>query len=628
MSRLTAGYLARCALPAAQLLLTVALVGSVLCVPYLPTHDGPQHIFTLHAANHFDAPGTGWSRWLEPNQPVSNNGFSALFTPLDLLFPWQTAVRIALALLVALWALGAFTLARSVHPERGWLGLAVGAAALQWTLYMGFFSFYAASCVGLFTLAVALRAAPGARRDLGLAGLLFVQALLHLAAAALTGAAVAALEVLDARRGARIRALGRAVRFGAPAAAVALLAVAVQLAFGEPLAPDPNHPWRYETAPLWTLAKCFVAGPGWRAWPLTLLALASPVLALTVARGRSSRDRALLISGAAFLAAAVLLPLHLPNWEYFSVRFAPLGVVLGLLALPVERLPRAGRGAVALCAAAFATAATAWGFVHHRDLYARSAAALAGLEAPVRSEGARLPIVLDPFAGRAFDDARADVPYVAPLMNLGKLYATAQGGMVPYTFSADAAIHGVLLSPWGQEHMPPAVDPRSVIPTLDPANAGNLAQREAVATYFAANGASFDDVIFVGRPEDGDHLLWLGYQPLWRKGGVVLARFRGCPRTLRFTADSPVGDDDVLELGWFPALDPARRYALARARREPDGVRVLPMRESCGALWVRFVDPRLACEGADAEGRWRLPPARSPQSECRVVERGSASRGH
>ena len=203
---------------AAELLLLGFIAASVAGVAYLPTHDGPQHIFTIHVANHLDEPGTSWSRWLEPNMPLTNQGFTAIFGPLDALLPWDCAARMAVAVMTLLWALGAFCFVRAVRPERRWLGLPLGAAALQWSLYMGFFSFYTATAFGLFILAYAFRgAAQRARQSLWLGVLLWLQAFMHVVPAILTGLTVAVLLWLRAepgrrRPGVRARALGRVWR--------------------------------------------------------------------------------------------------------------------------------------------------------------------------------------------------------------------------------------------------------------------------------------------------------------------------------------------------------------------------------------------------------------------------------
>ena len=104
-------------------------------------------------------------------------------------------------MLSLLWALGAFCFVRAVRPERSWLGLPLGAAALQWSLYMGFFSFYVATAFGLFILAYAFRSAPErARQSLWLAVLLWLQAIMHVLPAILTGLTVAALLWLYSKR--------------------------------------------------------------------------------------------------------------------------------------------------------------------------------------------------------------------------------------------------------------------------------------------------------------------------------------------------------------------------------------------------------------------------------------------
>jgi hypothetical protein len=603
--------------PWGEALLLLALAVSVASVPYLPTHDGPQHIFSIHAANHLDEPGTGWGDWFAPNWPVSNQGFTAVFAPLDLLLPWEAAARVALVVLTLGWALGAWSLARSLPAERAWLGVALGAGALQWSFYMGFFSFQVASALGLFVLGVAAR--PGAistRRCAGLALLLLVEAVLHAMAAVVTGLAVAAL--LWFRRPAA-RELLRVAGVGVPAAGVAL-AVLWLRADGAATSDATEAAW--VATPWWTLGKCFLGGPAWRAWPLTGLALTAVPLGLAGRARPSPVDRGLWAAGAAFLLAALALPLHLPNWDFFSVRFVPLGVCLLVMSLRVERLPRSGRRAVAAACALFAAAATGWSAGYHQDLWRRSRVALAGLDAPLRRDGARLPIVLDPYAGERSDGPGAPMPFSVPLINLGKLYATAQGGFVPYSFTSDRAIHVVVVPPEKRAAIPAAADPRYAIELSEPGKRDDLALREAVTVYLAAYGTRYQDVILWGRPEDADHLEWLGFRPEWRRGGLSIARFEGCPFTVRLP-DAELAEAAVLELGWYPAHGVTHRYSLSRARREPDGTLRLPTRQSCGAVWIGFQGfdaSGLACQGADAAGRLVVRSTReTPEVTCRLA---------
>jgi hypothetical protein len=604
-----------------EALLLGAVAYAVASVEYLPTHDGPQHIFTLHAANHLDAEGTGWQRWLAPNTPLSSYGFGVVFGPLDLWLPWMSAARVALTLMAVGWALGVFVFVRAVRPERSWLGVALGATALQWSLYMGFFSFYAAGAFGLFVLAFACRSELHSNRTRALLGaLLFLQALLHVMAAVLSGLVVAALCGFRAAPGRRVAALLRVALLGAPAAGLAVAVLWVQSS-GADLPAEEVEAFAFQRPPWWTLGKCLLGGPAWRAWPITALAAAAPVVALALRSGpRRAEDRALLLTGGVFLAASAVLPLHLPSWDFFSVRFLPLAACALVATLPFERVakPRARFG-LASALAAFALASSVWALGHHRHLAARSAAALAGLEADLVRDGPRLPIVLEPLLGRPFDNARAAMPYTAPLLNLGKLYAATQGGIVPYAFVSNPAIHPLLL----RREMGPALDvgadPRYALELADPSRAGDLALREAVTVFMAAHGARFQDVIFHGRPEDVDHLLWLGFAADWRRGGSAIARFEGCPLSVRFPPGSGLAATDVLEFGWFPAHGVTHRYDLARARPETDGGLALPLRQSCGAVWLRFEDPELRCEGAGPERRFVIPEVRvAPEVECRV----------
>jgi hypothetical protein len=525
-----------------------------------------------------------------------------------------------------LWALGAFCFVRAVRPERSWLGLPLGAAALQWSLYMGFFSFYTATAFGLFILAYAFRSAPEhSRQRLWLAALLLLQAFMHVVPAILTGLTVAVLLWLRAEPGRRSRELLQIALLGTPAALVAVAVLAMQLGTGVDIPEETEAAFQFGQAPWWTLGKCFLGGPAWRAWPLTLLAAGALLLPLARwrARGKSglrAEDAALLLTGGAFLFAAVALPIHLPDWEFFSVRFLPMAVCALLASLPLERVraPR-WRAACAALLALFAFASTGWAYRYNRELAARSRDALAGLDADLTRDGWRLAIVLDPFVGRPFEESEAAIPFMAPLINLGKLYSTAQGGIPSHSFVANRAIHAVVMADDMREKGPATADPRYTIDLLDPRNAGDQALRRAVTGYLASNATAYQDVILWGGPEDVDYLIALGFEPDWRRGGLAILRFAGCPLVIRFPPGSGLEDDAVLELGWFPAWGVTHRYGIGSAQREPDGSLTLPVRQSCGSMWIRFEDAAGICEGADAEGRLLIPWNRaSPAVECRI----------
>ena len=611
---------------ATLLLLLLALAAAVASIEYLPTHDGPQHVFTAHAAAHLDHPGRGWERWLSSNVPVTNHGFTALFAPFDAWLPWQTALRIAITLSVLLWAGGAIAFVTAVERGRIWLALPLAAAACQWTLYMGFFSFHAASGVGLWVLALALRRSRWSLRTVvELALLLFVEALMHVVPALLTGIVLLTLQLSRSTPGARLRALARIVAVGTPAALVAAAALRIGLATLGDYNEGVDGDGTLARAPWWAIAQCFTAGPVWRAWLLPLLATAGAGFALWQTRGRlSAEDRALAASGTLLLLAGVLLPLHLRAWDFFSVRFLPLGVATLVAVVPLERLrgahwQRAACGALAL----WSFSATGWAWQHHRGLEARMAPALAGIEAPITRDGMRLPIVLDPYLGEP-PAAEAEVPYVVPALNLGALYAVSQGGVVPYSFTLNPVLHHALRRDDAWAKVPGAVDRRYAIDLARTSAGRDPRFRSAVLAYLAAHATGYQDVVLWGRPDDTQQLREMGYRIDYQRGGLAIARFDGCPLSVRVEAADASA---ALVVGWHPAQQVTHRYPVAQGRLVDDGARELRLHQSCGSVWLGFEAAGLACRGADASGRLLIRSTRhTPQIVCHAQRVDLAAR--
>jgi hypothetical protein len=605
-------------LAACTLLLSVCAVWGV---DYLPTNDGPRHVFAVHAAARLEVVEAGYGQFFEAAHPITSRGFAAIFGPLDRVLPWREALRLSLALMVVLWGLGALWFAHAVHPGRAWLGVAIAAGALQWSLYMGFFSFYVATASGLFVAALAFRRPAWSRGERGLlAALLLVQALFHVVAAAATGLLIACLALARAAPGGRLRAAVGVALLGGPAAAVVVALLTLDL--GGPAVDDRTAQSGGVWAPFWALGRCFVSGPPWRAWPLTLLALAAPLAWRKLARGAlRAEDRALLLAGGLLLAVALALPLHLPFWEYASVRFLPLGVCALVLAIPLERLrwPLLRRGLL-VGIGVFALLSPAWAWQHHRGLRRDGAEALSGLDADLQRRGPRLPVLLgDTRPGAA--GAAAAVPYAAPLANLGHLYAVAQGGVVPYNFAVDPRIHHIVYSEGFRRYpaVPPGLDAwRAGAPTAGP-------ERAAVVTRAAGYGSVYEDVILWGRPEDAELFLHRGYVVDWRSGGLMLAHFEGCPLRLSLPEEPAPGADAFVEMGWHPLRETARRVSLARARRDGSGRRVLDLpRAPCGAVWLRLLAEGRSCAGADSRGRWVVASTRdTPRVHCEWREEAS-----
>jgi len=594
-----------------------ALVLAVSSVGYLPTHDGPQHVFTVHAAQHGDAAGTGWDRWLEPNLPVTNHGFAAVFAPFDAWLEWRLALRASLALMVLAWGGAVFAFVRAVRPERGWLGVGLAAGALGWPLYMGFFSFYTATALGFGVLALAFGAPQwSARRRLLLSVLLLAQALMHVMPAASTGGLLALLALLRAGPGRRVREVAICAAMGLPAAGIALALASAGMGSLAEFNDEPAGAGSLAAAPLWALGRCALGGPAWRAWPLTALALLAPLVALRGGlRRRTPEDRTLLVGGSLLLASGAVLPLHIPAWDFFSVRFLPLAIAALVAALPFEQLRVRPRKLAASALAGFALASCVWSFGYNRSLEEQASDALAGIDAEVQRNGMRLPIVLDPYLALPPDPRDAPMPYSVPLLNLGQLYATSQGGLVPYTFMYNPYLHAVIFQAEWHE----AVDRRYAIDLAAPAHRDDRGLRRAMLSYLAGRGTAYQDVILWGTPEDADRLEALGFRPDWRRGGAAIARFEGCPFTLEFPPGSTVPPDATIELGWLPAWHTTHRYRAGKMRPTPEGGRTLTVRQTCGGLWVSLNVPKLACEGADDAGRLLVRSTRAtPRVTCRL----------
>jgi hypothetical protein len=611
----------------------VANLAGVWSVDHLPTHDGPQHIFSLHAASRLADPEAGYDRFLRAGLPITNHGFAALYAPFDLWLPWRTATRVALSGMLLLWCAGGVALARALHPRRLWLGALLAGLGFQWSLYMGLFSYYVATALGLGVLAYGVAARHwGMRQRAVLGSLLFLQALLHVFPAIATGGLLLSLGLARATRSERPGELLRCAAMGLPAGLVALVLLAAAPGQSDLAQAGASAAYAPEWPGLWILAKCFAAGPAWRAWPPLLLGLTSAILGWRGWRSRDAQDRGLLTGGGALLAAAVVLPLDAPGWDFFSVRFLPLGAACLLLTLPLERIRAPGAAVSAAALAVLAIASALWALDYNRTLAARSAPALAGLEADLRRTGPRLALVMDPLLGRPLEDRAALVPYAAPLLNLGQLYATEQGGFPAYTFAISPVTHHVLVRDDAARAFPPVPDRNFPVLLAREGGAADTPLRRRLLTYAAAYGAAFEDVILWGHPSDAELLLARGFVADWREGGLLLAHFEGCPLALSLDSAGALDEDDLdgpieVELGWLPLSEPARRF---RAERDPaagvgPGSRRIPLPGApCGPVWIRARTAGGAtCRGVDAEGRLLVPEVRATPELICTLEPGT-----
>lgn len=604
---------------------SVGVIAALWIVDYVPMHDGPQHVFLGHLENHFDDPGAGWPAWLERGRAYTALGFNLVFAFCERFVPWRAAVRLTLSATALLWGASHLALARALHPRRAALGLVGFATAISWIMYMGLVSFAIAVALGFAVLAVAAGAWPWTpRRRAVLAALLFVQAVAHVFGAELTGLVLIAMVLLAPAERGRPREIGLLALMGLPALLIAATATNPENA--------PHSVWLSIAQRFTVLPRTFLPGPAWRALPPLLLALTGVIATARRARHKEAAPAEIALAGSAalFLLVAFTAPLHLAAWEFFAPRFLPFGVLLGAVLLPIERLPEARRRAAIAGLAAFTALSLGWAARTHVALRARVDEALSGLSLPIKRTGPRMVVPMDPYAGLApGDDATAgDIPYYAPLFNMGALYAVEQGGIPSYTFVTNARIHPFVFSARGRARYPELYDPADL---RRPEIAADPAARRALVTFLAAVGMPFEDVVLYGRPEDGDVLAERGYAVDFRRGGLFIGRFLGCPLTIEVRAPAPRSAAMFVEYGF----DPMPR-ALDRRVLPPDETpggesvtKLSPRIPLCGPTWLRVTldadrsgGPSKGdrfCEGADTKGRVHVTAKRGDTIVCRIA---------
>jgi hypothetical protein len=259
--------------------------------------------------------------------------------------------------------------------------------------------------------------------------------------------------------------------------------------------------------------------------------------------------------------------------------------------------------------------------------------ALSGLQSPIKRSGPRMIVPMDPYAGLApgDDTASAEIPYYAPLFNLGALYAVEQGGIPSYTFVTNPKLHSFVFSAKGRARYPELYDPADL---RNPMVAADPAARAALLTFLAVVGAPFEDVVIHGRPEDGDVLADRGYVTDFRRGGLFIGRFEGCPVTIEVRSPSPRTATLYVESGSDPLPQAWNRQVVAPETSPPaepgEGVvEVKPALALCGPAWLRVTldldgshGPSKGdrfCEGADPKGRVHLAPKRGQTIRCRIT---------
>lgn len=608
---------------------SLGLIAALSVVRYLPTHDGPQHVYLAHLDNHFSDQGAIYADYYTPTTALSSKGFALLYGPLAELFAWRSALQITLGLIILVWAWGALALTNAVSPERRVLGLVGFAVAFQWSLYMGFFSFVLATGIGLFVLAVAFGSAEWrGKRRLAIGALLFAQAVCHVFAAELVGLALVVLVLFrHFKRPGWQRELGWLAVMGIPTGVIAAHAAGL---IGSSVAlPDfqPQALWPPIGERISLLAGAFAAGPWWRAWPPVVLAVIGVVFGVRRARARltTPEERTLLVMSVLCGVAALALPLHSRQWEFMSVRFIPMAVMFGIALVPVETFERRTSHALHGALVVVTVASIAWAGWHNKQLERACGPALAGLDADIKRRGTRLPIILDTGCNALSETKAFALPHVEPLLNVGPLYAVQQGGVVPYAFAGIPQLHGFVLTRGGYKRFHVIPERKQLWGGLvysDPIQQAAL--RQGLLTTLASAGAAYEDVIFYGRPQDRAQISARGFTTDFEQGNLWIGHYRGCPMKIELELPEERTAAVLVEYGWQPLPERAGFEIVPSLARTEGGVIVVDWKSApCGPVWVRAgtandtptgnwrpEDGR--CEGAGDDGRLTLQ--RTPES--------------
>lgn len=573
---------------------SAGIVVAAFVAPYLPTHDGPQHLYLAHVGKHYSDPGSLYAEVYRPTSAMTALGFSLVYGPLLEVLSWRRALQTTLAIIALAWSWGFVALVRAVRPERTIVGILGFATAFQWAMYMGFFSYVLSLSLTFCCAALAIRRAEWSPKGrLLITGLLALQGVAHIFGAHITSLFLIVLVLARHRVREWPRQLALLAPMGLPVALLTLQA-AGYLGESTPLRPQPpDTPIRFWEQ-LLLVRGLFAGGPFWRGWVPVLMACGALGLFLSRSIPRSRDERAVAVVALLLLLAGVLCPVHLPQWEYFSPRFLAPGVMLALPLLPLERLglrsSRVGRGALAV----FACASVAWSIEFNRDSFRKCADVFDGLGAPVRRQGFRLPLALRSVCDAAELDTQASAfPFVRRAANLGTVYAAAHGGLVPYAFAMIPQLHGFVIRDEVKARLPP-VPPRALFWSVfeNPRTKLPPPDRWAITVQLAEDGAAYEDVLLHGDETEERVFLALGYRPQYQQGRMSILRFQGCSLEVGLSSAGRPRHATLIEHAWVPgerihvhpAVPPQTYDDLGRARASIHG---LP----CGDTRVRaFID--------------------------------------
>ena len=77
-------------------LASLGIVAASFAAPYLPTHDGPQHLYLAHIGKHYSERGSLYAEVYRPTKSMTALGFSLVYGPLLEVMSWRRALQTTL----------------------------------------------------------------------------------------------------------------------------------------------------------------------------------------------------------------------------------------------------------------------------------------------------------------------------------------------------------------------------------------------------------------------------------------------------------------------------------------------------------------------------------------------------
>ncbi|MES2503815.1 MAG: hypothetical protein V4534_02945 [Myxococcota bacterium] len=541
--------------------LTIAMVRCAWLVPYLPTNDGPMHLYGAYLKNRCtDLNLLGFAKLgFIPLNPYQ--GFMIIMAPLEKWLGWQVGIKVALSIILVLNAWGFCALVIAFKPKRIWISFLGFPLAWSWNLYMGFFAFAIGTGIGYWILAYVLIVKNWRwKKWLILSILFYVQASAHIFTAVLTGFTVAtfilAAEPTWHKRYQKLKTL---VWTGMPALII-VMGTLISLERHPDLGTF-NIVTNGVHELLNILPKIVAPGPTWYANLWMLAILLSIIYSVTKFRkGQLSFPEKIFLGIALlFWFLAIFIPRDISSWQFFSQRFVTLGAVFSLLLIRLEDLGSSKR-AMTLNGIAFAliSCGSLWVIGSTNKALAEgcpSITALLDMPANLELNRSNHFVPLEANCGESGLKSSTLVPYLNRDLQAGALAAVATGSWSTFAFSVYAPWMNCALKA-KEDALPPAPYDAFGLKLLNSPDVQGLMLQgkkppHSAVLRMAGSGVAYQyDGIFVTGLND-TYIEWLkelGFIEDWANGSTGFWHFKPCSVQLKLAPGAP--PPEKVDLGW------------------------------------------------------------------------------